>query len=109
LGNELYNELREFSPSIWGNLPKQFDKLFEQNFENGMKDIFNNSFFVPSLMREMAKYFCAFRPNNNSNLYTKLIREIKDSLKETVFSTLHYDLIFELALQSQDLFAEYFS
>jgi hypothetical protein len=38
--------LREFSPSIWGNLPKQFDKLFEQNFENGMKDIFNNSFFV---------------------------------------------------------------
>jgi hypothetical protein len=73
-----------------------------------MKIVFNNSYLIPSLMREMAKYFCGFRPINNSNLFTKLIHELKVSLKETVFSTLNYDLIFELALQSQDLVAECF-
>jgi len=35
----LYNELRNYSPSIWGNLPSQIDKSFEQNFENAMKSV----------------------------------------------------------------------
>lgn len=108
LGGQLFNELRNYSPSICGNLPRKIHKNFEQNFENAMKTVFNNSYLVPSLMREMAKYFCIFRPINNSNLYARLLHDLRRSLKEIVFSTLNYDLMFEHALQSQGLVAECF-
>jgi len=104
----LYSELRKFSPQTWGSLRSRINNYFEENFEKAMQIVFNRSWDVPALMRDMAKYFSGFRTLNNSNLYIRFIRELNETLKEITFSTLNYDLLFELALQSCDLTAECF-
>jgi hypothetical protein len=70
-----------------------------------MLSLFNagqTSQIIPSLMQNMAEYFCHFIPISQENLYIKFLAELKDSVSDIVFSSLNYDLVFEkAAIQSQ--------
>jgi hypothetical protein len=50
-------------------------------------------------MRKLALYFCKFRLNDHSNLYNRFVYELKVRMDETAFSSLNYDLLFDLALK----------
>lgn len=73
-----------------------------------MQYVFDNSWNVPPLMTVMAEYFCGFQPRNKSNLYNRFLHELRDTIQEIMFSTLNYELLFELALESFGLRAECF-
>jgi hypothetical protein len=99
LGSELYSRLRSRFPERWG-MPR-FASLFENNFEEGMKGLYEaaNPFDLQRLMCDMAIYLSEFEPSNNSNLYIQFLRELKSVLGDTIFSTLNYDLLFEDAVE----------
>jgi hypothetical protein len=105
LGRHLYSRLKIEFPQTWGKLPKNFHEIFDKNFEKGMLSLFKTTEFsliIPSLMRDMAEYFCNFIPICHENLYIKFLAELKDSIIDIVFSSLNYDLIFEnAAIQNQ--------
>jgi hypothetical protein len=107
LGGELYLELRSYFPLTWGRLLPAFNKKFEENFEVGMQSVFATP-DVPLLMRNMAEYFCEFRPVSDSNLYLQFLTHLKPLIKDIVFSTLNYDLLFELAARQINLPVSYF-
>jgi hypothetical protein len=108
LGGELYNELRKSFPSTWGSLEASTMRNFEENFEKEMQHLFDTSDVV-SLMKDIARYFCAFQPFNNSNLFIRFIHGLKDTIQDITFSTINYDLLFELALQSIGMTVQCFS
>jgi hypothetical protein len=76
-----------------------------------MKIVFQSPetmYSIPSLMRSMAIYFCKFRPTNSSNLYTKFLTNLRNSIDDILFSTLNYELLFEFAGKNIGLDTEYF-
>lgn len=112
LGFQLFNELRSLYKSTWGSLPPKIDELFEENFEKGMKEIWeSNSQSIAPLMQNMSEYFISFRPVNNSSLYCKLITELIKfgKIKNTSFSSLNYDIILEISLLTNNRKIDYFN
>jgi len=95
LGNALYSALEGFSPNTWGRLPQSIVSAFAKGFEQGMEMIWNrNDHSIPTLMREMGRYFTRFSPtspprNDYSELLTGLITSGK--LLDSCFSTLNYE------------------
>ena len=111
LGGQLYNELRSRFRGTWGSLPSGLDQLFSNSFEDGMKSIWdsnNLSQNIAILMKNMGYYFSEFhirKPTNN--LYFHFIKELNDVIQNILFSTLNYDLLFELAANLNGLSADY--
>lgn len=111
LGSDLYDELRSSFSGTWGCLPPTFHQSFTNSFEDGMKVIWDSGDFsqnIAILMKNMGYYFSEFhirKPTNN--LYFHFIKELKPKIGDTLFSTLNYDLIFELAANLNGLSADY--
>jgi hypothetical protein len=81
----LYSQLKIQYSQTWGKLPQSVDEIFDKNFEEGTLSLFNkeeDSLMVPSLMRDMAEYFCSFIPISDENLYVKFLFELTISIKE---------------------------
>jgi len=112
MGSNLYPQLQTNFPRSWGNIPSQIDNYFQSHFELGMEAIWdNNSTVVPQLMREIAFYFLEFRPDpSKENLYSQFVEKlpIKETKSNFIFSSLNYELLLELALNSKGYQIEYF-
>jgi len=103
LGESLFDALREFNPTGWGQLPSDLDEHFRTDFEAGMTELSeSNSHAMPPLQRAMAAYFFQFRPRN-SNLYLQLGRRISDAEWSGAITTLNYERLLELSLISVGL------
>lgn len=110
MGSELYNELKKEFPETWGKLPSELEVTSTNNFENGLYILVKSALsgIVPNLIREMATYFLKFQFTNSKNLYSKLLKDINAVPNEIIFGTLNYDLLFEQALEENNLFPSYF-
>jgi len=109
LGSGLFEELQMAFPSSWGKIPDNIALHF-RDFEEGMGIIWERySHKVPRLMREMAMFFSQFIPRYG-NLYYKLTDYLvkKDLLANTLFSTLNYECLLELAASDLGLKVNYF-
>lgn len=99
LGNQLakllaakydyWNLVTNFSELDWSDFETAFGKLVE-----------NNPSALLNGFRPVAHFFSQFEITENSNLYSRLAREVKkhNSLHQTVFATLNYDCLLEQAL-----------
>lgn len=111
LGNQLFFELQRLFPQTWGTINGELKAAFLENFELGMKTIWESfSHSVAQLMQDMSLYFIQFRPVNNSSLYCKLVSDLghKNVLNSVSFTTLNYDIILELSLLINGYSINYF-
>jgi len=101
LGFQLFGVLREKFPQTWGKLPESLSSKFLVNFEKGMAIVWEKySQNTAPLMRDMAVFFSKFDIiNTNANLYGKIVEKTKGKklLRKTIFATLNYDCLFEIA------------
>jgi hypothetical protein len=112
LGNQLFLELQRIYPNTWGVISGDLKDSFVENFELGMKNIWDDySHSVPQLMQNMSEYFIQFRAVNNSSLYCELIKKIASMqrLESVSFTSLNYDIILELSLVHNGFYINYFS
>ncbi len=99
LGNQLFKKMKERG-YIPDNLTKDLHAPFEENFEEGMKELVNqegeNSKFYAPLYNRLARYICEFNPTQN-NYYVQLLDLCHQTKlnSRVVFSTLNYDLLIE--------------
>jgi hypothetical protein len=106
LGNGLFTNLVKRG-GVAATLPENIKKLFEENFETGMAEYYKYSNGnIMSFQRELANYLARFQPTN-SNIYLKLIEEL--SCHRIIYSSLNYDLLFELSAAKLGLFTNYSS
>ena len=97
LGCQLFNELQK-AGGIARTICDELADMFQQDFEKGMDAFFNQrNQDVTTFLRDMAKYFAQFESGPN-NLYKKLIDAVCGSKDESVFSTINYDLLIEIAV-----------
>lgn len=96
----LYSELKRCYPRTWGSLPKKLPDKFNQDFELGMAEMWDNySSIIPQLMQEMALYFVQFRPANfKENMYFKLLQFLieKNKVSLAILFTLNYEVLLDL-------------
>lgn len=113
LCEDLYDNLRQFSPNVWGALPAPYPELFKRDFEDAFRQLGNDSpsplspDFKPTveypahltgpLLREMAEFFLEFVPTDN-NLYLRLAERMKKNGWRGVLASLNYDLLLPSAL-----------
>lgn len=101
LGNQLFLILKKKFPSTWGQLPNAISSEFADNFERGMNIIWRQySQVTGAFMKDLAIFFSKFGILRiKENLYGKIIETIKEKelLKDTVFATLNYDCLLEIA------------
>ena len=106
LGNGLFTDLVDIN-GVAATLPDNIKKMFEENFEEGMAEYYKFSDGnIMSFQRELAEYLASFQPTN-SNVYIKLIKELSN--QRVIYSSLNYDLLFELSAASLGLFTSYTS
>lgn len=106
LGNGLFNDLVERG-GVASTLPQYIKQLFEANFEVGMAEYFKYSNGnIMTFQRELAHYLASFEPTD-SNIYLNIINEL--SCQRVVYSSLNYDLLFELSAAKLGLFTTYSS
>ena len=114
LGNQLFGRLAHHYPATWGSLPTSLRTVFlHDGFEHGMAVIWkHHAARVPTLMRQMALYFLSFDillSSTNVNPYCELAQLVEDqTLDNTLFSTLNYDCLLEIAFSSRQLPFNYF-
>ncbi|MDN5844682.1 MAG: hypothetical protein L0H53_00235 [Candidatus Nitrosocosmicus sp.] len=110
LGINLFTELKKNYPQTWGKI-SEYEQYFTENFENGMRIVYESSKKIVNinvLICNIAEYFCNFRINDNSNLYVKLINAM-GSRTNIIYSSLNYDLLFESALEKENVNYDYFN
>ena len=106
LGNGLFNDLVERG-GVASTLPQYIKQLFEANFEVGMAEYFRYSNGnIMTFQRELAHYLANFKPTD-SNIYLNIIKEL--NCQRVIYSSLNYDLLFELSAAKLDLFTNYSS
>ena len=114
LGNQLFGRLAHHYPATWGALPTSLRSVFlHDGFEGGMAVIWrHHAPQVPALMRQMALFFLSFDillSSTNVNPYCELAQLVEDqTLDSTLFSTLNYDCLLEIAFASRQLPFRYF-
>lgn len=99
LSKDLYHELGEYCPEVWGAIPDRYKQKFEGDFEAAMGELWESgSFDGPALMRCMAHYFTQFSPNSE-NIYNRFLKNLDrgSNVNDIVFSSLNYECVFELA------------
>lgn len=94
LGKDLFRNLEQ-EQGIAAKLPVSLKALFHENFETGMAELHSSTRGdVSPFQRELARYLAKFTPGAN-NVYVKLIREL--GIHRVIYSSLNYDLLFELS------------
>ncbi len=110
LGGALFEKLAELYPAIWGALPPEYVKDFE-NFETGMLKVMESgNHWISPLMQSMALFFITFAPDSSGlDLYSQLIAKLKSTggMAKTLFSTLNYECVLELAASQQGISVNY--
>jgi hypothetical protein len=105
LGKDLFPHLLKES-EIVGTWDEELRQYFERDFETGMKKyIETQEVEIPTLLREMSKYFIQFTPGP-TNLYRRLVTSLAQRQKKLgehlrqriVLATLNYDLLLERAI-----------
>lgn len=99
LGETLFDSLQSFNPNGWGALSPNFEDLFRNDFEEGMRQLSEMlPQTMPPLQRAMAAYFFIFIPRS-SNLFVNLARKISQVQRwDGTLVTLNYDRLLELSL-----------
>lgn len=106
LGNGLFHELVKRG-GVAASLPNYIQKLYEKNFEEGMAEFYKYSNGnIMSFQRELANYLASFKPKNN-NIYLELIQALR--CQRVIYSSLNYDLLFELSAAKLGFFTSYTS
>ena len=94
LGDDLFNQL-DSAGGIASTIPDELKKKFRNNFEEGMAAYYEYSDGdIMGFQRELAHYLAKFYPSKN-NSYVKLITKL--GINRGVYSSLNYDLLFELS------------
>ncbi|MEC4090156.1 hypothetical protein [Pseudoalteromonas rubra] len=94
LGNMLFQELLK-QGGVASRLSNELRQKFEANFEDGMAAYYEETNGnIMAFQRELAEYLANFSPTEQ-NVYINLVREL--GLESVVYSSLNYDLLFELA------------
>lgn len=100
----LFARLEEHS-ALARKLPEGLRQEFRDNFERGM-----NTFYeyadgnIMAFQRDLAAYLAQFTPGA-ANVYRTLIEAL--GVQRVVYSTLNYDLLFELSAASMGLTTQY--
>lgn len=106
LGNGLFSDLVKRN-GVAATLPDYIKRMFEANFEEGMAEYYKYSNGnIMSFQRELAEYLASFQPTS-SNVYIDLVKEL--GCRRVIYSSLNYDLLFELSAASLGLFTNYSS
>jgi hypothetical protein len=102
LGLGLFDELQRQYPKAWGTLPDSYGNRFRENFELGMKEVWDsNSYDTSVLLQCIGEYFARFRPTTG-NTYSRLLEMLKEreTIAGTTFSTLNYECLLEYAIRT---------
>ena len=95
LGSGLFIELVKFDQNYWGNILCKYKIIFDNDFEEGMKSLIEDSpFLVPFLQRTKALYFTNFTPTAK-NLYYQLAKRLEQNPKNVSLATLNYDMLLQ--------------
>lgn len=100
----LFACLEEYSP-LFKDLPDGLRQEFRENFEQGMASFYkyaNGN--IMAFQRGLAAYLAQFTPGS-TNAYRTLIEKL--GVHRVVYSTLNYDLLFELSAASLGLDTHY--
>lgn len=111
LGRELFAHLAAHFPTTWGALPAEYQVALRADFEQGLLKIMDSGqHWISPLMQTMTLLFASYRPDSSGlDLYSQLLRGIRatGTLSETLFSSLNYECIFELAASRVGLSVHY--
>jgi len=102
LGSQLFDRLSSKYPDTWGALPADIQDEFVDDFERGMVALGEeHSELHASLYRVMGDYFASFRIAASPTWYGRLASELEGSISnnKTVFASLNYECLLELALR----------
>jgi hypothetical protein len=100
LGDKLFEKLDGLKKTA-SRIPENIKEIFRTNFEQGMAEYFKyTNMTVMSFQRELAGYLAKFSPGE-INHYTRLIEKLNP--RRTVYCSLNYDLLFELAAENLKL------
>jgi len=112
LGNSLFYSLKKLFPGTWGQIPDELSTKFESDFEKGMHELIEkHSFAIAPLMQHMGIFFSRFNLyTDKHNYYKSLASHIKNEslLSETIFSSLNYECLLEIAFSQQEIQINYF-
>ncbi len=99
MGSKLFDALRQFDPTGWGQLPGNMASLFRGDFERGMARLAEtNSHAMPILQRAMAAFFFFNFVPTTSSLYVQLAQRIRQHHWQGAIATLNYERLLELSL-----------
>ena len=94
LGNKLFEELVEKGGEA-ASMPEFLKEKFQSNFEERMAAYFEHTQGdIMTFQRELAEHLASFKPLDG-NVYIDLIKSLKP--QRVIYSSLNYDLLFELA------------
>jgi hypothetical protein len=107
LGDKLFDALARI-PGVTDSIPIEIQDVFtKQGFEMGMASYYKYvGGDVRHFQRELAKYLASFKPTTQS-VYCELIQSLNS--ERVVYSSLNYDILFELAAHSMGLNCAYSS
>ncbi|MDK1289822.1 hypothetical protein [Pseudoalteromonas umbrosa] len=95
LGPSLFKELVK-KGGVASELSEELKQKFEDDFEKGMEAYYEGTNKnIMTFQRELAEYLASFKPSDN-NVYLDLIRELGN--ENVIYSSLNYDLLFELSV-----------
>jgi len=114
LGRELYDQLAEFAPGVWGQGSHlgQYADVFRNDFEAGMNDRLQQE-PTPSVLewlRYLAMYFAQFTlKEGGEDPYSNLIRRLHDRavISASICASLNYECLLELAALSNGIDVSY--
>ena len=106
LGTHFFEEFKK-AGGIAATVDNDLAELFKSDFEKGMDEFFEKrNTEVTPFLRDMAKYFCQFEPQDG-NLYGELIKILGKDKKKATFVTTNYDLLIELSAIQQGMLISY--
>jgi hypothetical protein len=100
LGGQLFSALQDAYPDTWGSLDGELVKLFDEDFELGMAEFWEqNDTAVQRALVDMTCYFAAFKLESGDDAYSRLTRMLlhEGYLSVTGIATLNYDCLLELS------------
>jgi len=112
LSGGLFDNLAQHYPNTWGALPPDYSTEFKSNnLEQGMLKVTESAeHWIGPLMQTMTLFFTSFAPDRSrSDLYSQLLAQLRteNAISDTLFSTLNYECILELAASQLGLTVSY--
>ena len=104
LGDKLFEHL-EMQDGVTSQIPDEIKQIFRENFERGMAKYYEyTKGNVMTFQRELAHYLAKYESTPKSS-YIALIKAL--GTKRVIYSSLNYDLLFELSAASINLNTHY--